>query len=222
MDSGSEPPNEYGSSSSSSSPPPPPPQVLTRQVLPSLTQFLDASTVLECYYVVRMAPLRTFPVPGIHNNNNMNSDNSNNYNNPILVPKTALAFRGHIDNKKDQNNANANTNTNGNTNGNTADHTTDRFELTLEYGPTRILGASSTHTSFEAVPLVNGWTNPIIVSSSSSSSSNANNNNNNNNDDPNIHDSNNPNNNNNNDNTDGLEYISWENESKVRPILALV
>eukprot|EP00978_Attheya_sp_CCMP212_P019935 scaffold56621_cov40-Attheya_sp.AAC.1 len=79
-----------------------------------------------------------------------------------------------------------------------------------------MMGASSTHTSFEAVPLVNGWTNPIVSSSSSSSSSN-------NNDDP-VHDNhNNPNNNNNNnnDNTDGLEYISWENESKVRPILSI-
>eukprot|EP00429_Kryptoperidinium_foliaceum_P009881 CAMPEP_0176004772 /NCGR_PEP_ID=MMETSP0120_2-20121206/1865_1 /TAXON_ID=160619 /ORGANISM="Kryptoperidinium foliaceum, Strain CCMP 1326" /LENGTH=64 /DNA_ID=CAMNT_0017337463 /DNA_START=250 /DNA_END=441 /DNA_ORIENTATION=- len=37
--------------------PPSMPQVLTRAVIPSLIQDLDASDVLECYALVRSAPL---------------------------------------------------------------------------------------------------------------------------------------------------------------------
>jgi len=38
-------------------------KILTRDVLPKLTGYLDASDVVECYAVTRMAKLKTPPLP---------------------------------------------------------------------------------------------------------------------------------------------------------------
>ena len=119
-------------------------QILTRStVLPSMDT-MDAGDVIECYTLVRMAPLENESTLLIHDSensnplNNGNADssgsNNNNNNNNILVTKSALAFRY----KPKSTSLDA--------------AVKSPFELVLEYGPQR----TGPTQSNEAVSVVGG------------------------------------------------------------------